>query len=74
MCQCLTDDHHIDATDVEVAVRDREVILTGTVPTRAQKRHAEDLIERLPGVRDVINSLRVDPKDASTTTPRATWR
>ena len=24
-----------------------------------QKRHAEDLIERLPGVRDVINSIRV---------------
>lgn len=59
VCQCLTDDHHIDASDIEVAVNDREVTLTGTVTSRLQKRHAEDLIERLPGVRDVINSLRV---------------
>lgn len=59
VCQCLTDDEHIDATNIEVAVNDREVVLSGTVTTRMQKRHAEDLIERLPGVRDVINSLRV---------------
>lgn len=59
VCQCLTDDHHIDASDIEVAVKDREVVLTGTVTSRMQKRHAEDLIEHLSGVRDVINSLRV---------------
>ncbi|MFC4307671.1 BON domain-containing protein [Steroidobacter flavus] len=59
VCQCLTDDDHIDASDIEVMVKDREVILTGTVRSRMQKRHAEDLIERLSGVRDVINSLRV---------------
>jgi hypothetical protein len=74
VCQCLTDDHHIDATDIEVAVRDREVILTGKVSTRAQKRHAEDLIERLPGVRDVINSLRVESQDSTTTPQQANWR
>jgi osmotically-inducible protein OsmY len=59
VCQCLTDDQHIDATNIDVAVADREVVLSGTVTSRAQKRHAEDLIERLPGVRDVINGLRV---------------
>jgi hypothetical protein len=59
VCQCLTDDHHIDATNIEVAVNDREVVLSGTVSSRMQKRHAEDLIERLSGVRDVINGLRV---------------
>lgn len=59
VCQCLTDDHHIDATNIEVAVSDREVVLSGTVSSRMQKRHAEDLIERLSGVRDVINGLRV---------------
>ncbi|WP_129780003.1 BON domain-containing protein [Peristeroidobacter soli] len=59
VCQCLTDDHHIDASDIEVTVQDREVTLTGTVSSRMQKRHAEDLIEHLSGVRDVINSLRV---------------
>jgi hypothetical protein len=71
VCQCLTDDHHIDASDIEVAVNDREVVLTGTVSSRMQKRHAEDLIERLPGVRDVINSLRVvsGPQGAMQSTP-----
>lgn len=59
VCQCLTDDDHIDASDIEVTVKDREVMLTGTVTSRMQKRHAEDLIERLAGVRDVINSIRV---------------
>jgi hypothetical protein len=59
VCQCLTDDDHIDASDIEVTVNDREVTLTGTVSSRMQKRHAEDLIERLPGVRDVINNIRV---------------
>jgi hypothetical protein len=59
VCQCLTDDQHIDASEIEVAVNDREVVLSGTVQSRAEKRHAEDLIEQLPGVRDVINGLRV---------------
>lgn len=60
VCQCLTDDPHIDASNVDVTVNDREVVLSGTVDTRYEKRHAEDLIERVPGVRDVINSLRVN--------------
>lgn len=60
VCQCLTDDRHIDATNIDVAVSDCEVVLSGTVTSRMQKRHAEDLIERLPGVRDVINGLRVE--------------
>lgn len=66
VCQCLTDDDHIDATNIDVTVNDREVLLSGTVQTRAEKRHAEDVIEHLPGVRDVINNLRVTPDTAST--------
>jgi len=59
VCQCLTDDSHVDASNIDVTVNDREVVLSGTVESRYEKRHAEELIERLPGVRDVINSLRV---------------
>jgi hypothetical protein len=66
VCQCLTDDHYIDATNVDVTVKDREVVLSGTVSSRMQKRRAEDLIERLPGVRDVINSLRVSTEASGT--------
>jgi len=59
VCECLTDDHHVDASNVQVEVKDCEVTLTGTVNSRFEKRHAEDLIDRLAGVRDVHNRLRV---------------
>jgi hypothetical protein len=72
VCQCLTDDDHIDASNIEVTVKDREVMLTGTVTSRMQKRHAEDVIEHLPGVRDVINSLRVVSDTQSTQETQST--
>ncbi|KQQ79752.1 BON domain-containing protein [Aureimonas sp. Leaf324] len=56
----LTDDHYIDASDIEVTVKDREVTLAGHVPTRNQKRRAEDLVERISGVSYVQNNLRVE--------------
>lgn len=59
VCECLTEDDRIDATNVEVQVKDCEVTLTGTVNSRMEKRRAEDLIDALPGVRDVNNNLRV---------------
>ena len=55
----LTDDALIDASEVEVAVQDREVTLTGTVRTRTEKRRAEDIAESTPGVDHVQNNLRV---------------
>lgn len=59
VCECLTEDDFIDATNIEVLVKDCEVTLTGTVNSREEKRRAEDLIEDLLGVRDVNNTLRV---------------
>jgi hypothetical protein len=59
VCDVLTDDDHIDATHVEVVVKNGEVLLTGTVEDRRMKRMVEDTIERLPGVKDVQNQLRV---------------
>jgi len=64
VCQRLTDDPHVDATDVDVTVKDREVQLSGTVQTRSEKRRAEDIIEHVAGVRDVINGLRVSSSPA----------
>lgn len=55
----LTDDPIVDASDITVQVRDGEVTLTGTVEDRHQKRRAEDIVEQVPGVRDVSNQLRV---------------
>ncbi len=49
----------IDASDVEVQVKDGEVSLTGQVASRHDKRIAEELAERVLGVHDVQNQLRV---------------
>jgi len=55
----LTDDPHIDASDIDVSVKDGEVTLTGTVDSRFAKRHAEDIADRISGVKDVENRIKV---------------
>jgi hypothetical protein len=55
----LTHDPGVDASDVEVDVEDGEVTLLGTVADRGQKRRAEARAERVRGVRDVHNRIRV---------------
>lgn len=57
--EALEHDEHIDATHIEVVVKNGEVMLTGTVDDRQQKRLAEECVEHLAGVKDVQNSLRV---------------
>jgi osmotically-inducible protein OsmY len=59
VCEALTEDHDVDATHIEVAVKDGEVILSGTVEDRRQKRMAEDCIEQVFGVKDVQNQIRI---------------
>jgi len=56
----LTDDPRIDASDIDVEVRSGEVILRGRVEERRDKRTAEEIIENLPGVKDVKNEIRVE--------------
>ncbi len=62
----LSDDAFLDASDIEVTVTDGDVILSGTVDTRIDKRRAEDLAEDISGVKNVQNQLRV--KQTTTTT------
>ena len=62
VCEMLSDDDNIDASHVEVVVKNGEVILTGTVEDRRTKRLAEDLVERASGVKDVQNQLRVSER------------
>lgn len=59
VCEALTFDDHVDATDIEVAVNDGEVTLSGAVPSRRMKRLAEDVVDDVSGVRDVHNRIRV---------------
>ena len=45
-----------------------ECTLNGTIPTRDQKRRAEDIAEHVTGVKHVQNNLRVAPAYAGTST------
>jgi hypothetical protein len=55
----LTDDWLVDASNIEVAVANGEITLSGTVDSRQAKRRAEDCAESVSGVRNVQNNLRV---------------
>ena len=59
VCESLTDDDQIDASQIEIAVRHGEVTLSGRVDDRSAKREAEDCAWSVAGVRDVQNQLRV---------------
>jgi hypothetical protein len=62
ICERLTDDSLVDATDVTVRVDNGDVTLSGTVPTRDQKWHAEECVDRVGGVRQVFNHLRAQAR------------
>lgn len=55
----LYHDSHIDASDVDVSIENGEATLTGTVESKMAKRRIEDIVESIPGVRDVENRLKV---------------
>lgn len=60
VCECLERSSQVDASEIEVEVKDACVTLTGKVESRQAKRNAEMLIENLRGVDDVINELKVE--------------
>jgi osmotically-inducible protein OsmY len=57
VCDALAADAHIDASEIEVNVKDGIVTLTGTVSERSMKRAAEDCAEQVKGVTDVRNEI-----------------
>lgn len=59
VCERLSRDGMIDASEMEVQVENGEVTLRGSADSRSTKRRATDLIEDLPGVRDVYNLLHL---------------
>lgn len=60
----LTEDEHIDASEILVMLEGDVVTLTGNVPEAAMKHRAEKLAAA-SGVRDVRNTIRVDDGSAS---------
>ena len=51
-------DRRVDTSDVEIAVEDGVVYLSGSSRTREGKRRIEHMSE-VDGVRDIVNSIRV---------------
>lgn len=67
VCDRLTDDGRVDASDIEVTVQNGEVTLSGTVHSREAKRATENLAESISGVREVHDNLRVSRWQEDTT-------
>jgi osmotically-inducible protein OsmY len=63
ICDRLTVDPRVDASDIEVDVKGAEVTLRGSVRSREEKRYAEDVVEHVMGVREVNNHLKVSRSD-----------
>jgi osmotically-inducible protein OsmY len=61
----LTEDPWLDATDIEVSVSNGDITLTGMVLSREDKRRAEQVAERVSGVGDVQNNLRLRRYDGT---------
>ncbi len=67
VCERLTDDPYVDASDIDVQAEGGVVTLSGEVSDRWMKYHVEDLIDRCPGVRDIRNELGVRSRQARDT-------
>jgi hypothetical protein len=63
VCERMTRHGQLDASDIEVDVKNGEVTLTGEVSNRKAKRLAEDISYSSHGVQDVQNRLQVREKN-----------
>lgn len=54
----LSDDGWVDAREIEIEVKNGEVVLTGFVTDRFAKRRIEDIVESVSGVSNVENRIR----------------
>ncbi len=58
VCDRLSDDDDVDASDISVSVKDGEVTLSGSVENRHAKHRAEDIADSVSGVKDVHIQLK----------------
>ena len=59
VCDVFCDNPDLDASNIDVDVKNSEVILSGEVHDRTAKRLAEDLAEGVTGVSNVQNRIHV---------------
>ena len=56
---------YLDASEIEVTVKNGEVVLKGTVSTKSDRRTAEDAIEDVLGVKEIDNRIKVKKQETS---------
>lgn len=74
VCERLTRHGRVDASQIEIDVKDGEVTLRGQAHSRDMKRMAEDTAEGVTGVKTVHNEIRVPkrPQDMRSQDMRST--
>jgi len=60
ICMRLQQNGQLDASDIEVNVKNGIVTLGGTVDNRPMKRLAADIADSVAGVQDVMNNIQVN--------------
>jgi len=58
ICERLSHDPELDASDIEVSVAAQEVTLSGTIADKEQRQQLEECVWDVPGVRFVQNNVR----------------
>src|SRR5205085_6633771 len=69
LCDRLTENPFIDASDIEVTVAGAEVTLSGAAQDTIAMRQAQAIAEEVAGVTHVHNRLLIREAGASETTP-----
>lgn len=59
ICERLTDDPYIDASEITIDCRDGVVTLEGHIERRSLKHRVEDMADAVSGVKDIQNRLSV---------------
>jgi hypothetical protein len=59
ICEVLLHSFEVDASEIEVDVKDRIVNLKGNISSKGMRRVAEDLVGSIPGVEDVFTQLKI---------------
>lgn len=63
VCDQLAQSDDLDPSEIEVSVSNAEVTLTGTIPERHMKYIAEQIADRVSGVNEIHNQIRVKRAD-----------
>lgn len=65
VCEALSRDPYVDASEMEVKVNDGVVTLEGEISSRQMKHRAENCADSCSGVKDVENHLKVRSQSSS---------